>query len=96
VARLWNYVVSGTSRLRYISRLYYMQNLASFPALHREVVRMGETNASRRLVLALAAPAWDPLASLYLPARPRGSLATCPVAARQARQEEAPIPHAAD
>ena len=31
VARVWNRVVSGTPLLRYISRLYYMQNLASFP-----------------------------------------------------------------
>jgi hypothetical protein len=31
VARVWNHVVSGTPLLRYISRLYYMQNLASFP-----------------------------------------------------------------
>jgi hypothetical protein len=28
---VWNHVVSGTPLLRYISRLYYMQNLASFP-----------------------------------------------------------------
>jgi hypothetical protein len=28
---MWHHVVSGTPLLRYISRPYYMQNLASFP-----------------------------------------------------------------
>ena len=43
VARPRNHVVSSTPLLRYIFRLYYMQNLASSPAFFRGGITMSQT-----------------------------------------------------